>query len=338
MAKIAYNICVVTVTYGDRWEFLEQVIKEVLTLDRVANLIVVDNASAYNVEAKCREMRDARIKVITQQQNKGSAGGYKIGLEYFENQTQADFVWLLDDDNLPNEDALTKLMDEWHSISGEEDTIALFSLRTDRKQHINIARGVDSRRYYLIPNGFMGFNLFRIPLNQFLKIRDKFIRLKPFKRKAIMPYVPYGGLFFHKKMISKIGYPNERFFLYADDSEYTYRITERGGTIWLIPGSKITDIDRSIGTKYKHRFWKSIFLDLWSFRTYYQVRNSVFFYSRITVSNKITYNINKCLYLYIQYLISLLSSKQENYKKLLKAVNDGLSGNLGLADPEDLKS
>lgn len=338
MAKIAYNICVVTVTYGDRWQFLEQVIKAVLTLENVTNLIVIDNASVYNVGDKCSEMGDARIKVIPQQENIGSAGGYKIGLEYFKNNTQADFVWLLDDDNLPNKGALEKLTDEWYSISGEEDKKALFSLRTDRKQHINIARGVDPTRYYLIPNGFMGFNLFRIPLNQFLKIRDKFIQSKPFKRKAIMPYVPYGGLFFHKSMIGNIGYPNERFFLYADDSEYTYRITEGGGTIWLIPASQITDIDRSVGTKYKHRFWRSIFLDLWSFRAYYQVRNSVFFYSRITVRNDIIYNINKWVYLHVQYLISIFTSKQENYKKLLKAINDGLSGKLGVAESEDLKS
>lgn len=336
MAKIAYNICVVTVTYGDRWPFLEQVIKTVLTLENVTNVIVVDNASVYNVEYECKTLADSRIKVISVLQNKGSAGGYKIGLEYFKNQTEADFVWLLDDDNLPNKDALRKLTDEWYSISCEDDKKALFSLRTDRRQHINIARGANSIRYYLIPNGFMGFNLFRIPLNQYHKIRDKFIHSKPFKRKAAMPYVPYGGLFFHKSMIDRIGYPDERFFLYADDSEYSYRITEQGGTIWLIPASQITDIDKSFSAQYKHRFWRSIFLDLWSFRTYYQVRNSIFFYSRITISNSTIYKINKWLYLHMLYLQSIISSKQGNYKKFLKAVNDGLSGNLGLSDSESL--
>ncbi|EOR93118.1 Glycosyl transferase, family 2 [Arcticibacter svalbardensis MN12-7] len=338
MSKITYNICVLIVTYGDRWLLLKQILNRVISLEEVTSIIVVDNASAYSVDAHCRELQDHRIHVITNADNKGSAGGYKVGMECFINQTDADFLWLLDDDNLPHTEALQQLLSAWENNSNilKQDQQALFSLRLDRKQHLNIARGENANRYYRVPNSFMGFNVFQIPVNQYYKFRDKFRKNRPLKALAVMPYVPYGGLFLHRQLMQKIGYPDERFFLYADDSEYTYRITQAGGAIWLVSSSQIEDIDRSYGVTYVTKPWRSIFLDQWSFRSYYQVRNSIFFNSNTAVTNPLIYQLNKSLYLFGQRIISILTAKQKNYTKFLKAVHDGLAGNLGLVNTEEL--
>ncbi|WEK19602.1 MAG: glycosyltransferase [Candidatus Pedobacter colombiensis] len=334
MAKITYNICVLIVTYSNRWQFLEQVLKGVTALENVTDVIIVDNASTYNVAQNCALLLDSRIKVLTHTENLGSSGGYKAGLECFMKETEANFVWLLDDDNLPAPDALEKLTDVWASTQADDDQKALFSLRLDRKQHVQIGQGEDANRFLLVKNSFMGFNLFRVPVNQYYKFRDSFNKQRDFKEKAAMAYAPYGGMFFHKRMVDLIGYPDERFFVYADDSEYTYRMTEKGSTIWLVPASQITDVDKSYGIKYVKHFWRSMYLDLWSFRTYYQVRNSIYFYSRFNVTNHTIYGINKRLFLLKQWLISKLTAKQTNYKKLLGAIQDGLEGKLGMVNPE----
>jgi len=138
----------------------------------------------------------------------------------------------------------------------------------------------------------------------------------------------------HHKIIDKIGYPNENFFLYVDDSEYTYRITASGGTIWLIPESKITDVDQSQGINYHKKIFASSFLNQWNFRIYYHVRNRLFFYKPITVKNEFLFNLNKSIFLNWLKLISIISSKQREYQKLLIAVSDGLNSNLGKADPK----
>lgn len=336
MAKITYNICVLIVTYSNRWQFLEQVLRGVKALENVTDVIVVDNASAYDVAQNCALMQDERIKVITNPENLGSAGGYKQGLEYFINHTSANFVWLLDDDNLPAADALQELTAAWPAVPGDDEQKALFSLRPDRLQHVRVAQGADANRFFLAKDSFMGFNLFRIPLNRYHKFLDKFKAPVGLMDKAPMPYAPYGGMFFHRSMVLLIGYPEESFFVYADDSEYTYRITEKGGQIWLIPSSRITDIDQSYGIKYVRRFWRSIYLDLWSFRTYYQVRNSVCFFSRTNVDRPVIFAMNKWLFLSGQWIISKLTGKQENYRKLLKAIDDGLSGRLGKVAAEKI--
>jgi len=332
MANIKYKVCVLTVTYGNRWRFLEQVLKRVLSFAEVVQVVIVDNASDFKVIKEVQQFRDTRLKVINNVDNQGSAGGYKQAVEFAHLFVDTDFIWLLDDDNLPDENALAILLQKWDEISGADDEKALFCLRTDRKPHIKIAQGENPYRYYLVPNNFLGFSLTRIFYNQFLKLQDRFKKFTSFKDHVKIPYVPYGGLLLHQKMIDKISYPDERFFLYVDDSEYTYRITESGGTIWLIPTCGIIDVEQSQGINYQKKFFASSLLDQWNFRIYYHVRNRLFFYKRITVKNRFIFNLNKFIYLSWLKFISIISSKQKEYKKLLGAVNDGLKGNLGKAD------
>jgi GT2 family glycosyltransferase len=333
MHALENNVGVLIVTYGNRWQFLGKVLNRVLSFEQVTRVIVVNNAAEYNISNKVKDIGDARVTVINNEENEGSAGGYKTALSYGMENTTADFFWLLDDDNLPDKNALTQLLAEWQNIQGANNKKALFCLREDRGQHVRIAKGEDSSRY-LVANNFMGFHIFRIFANQYYKLIKKTITDSPYKKQVSIPYVPYGGLLLHRQMVGEIGYPDERMFLYVDDSEYTYRITKNKGTIWLIPACKVVDIDKSQGVDYKREIFHSQLLDLWNFRTYYHVRNRMFFYGNNFISNSLIFKLNKSLYLGYLKIISLLSSKGKEYKKLLIAVNDGLNGNLGKANEE----
>lgn len=334
MANIKYKVCVLTVTYANRGQFLSQVLKRVLSFEQVAKVVVVNNASVYNVSNLAAQLGDKRVVVLDNGENIGSAGGYKQAIDYAYKNIDADFIWLLDDDNVPEDNTLDELLRVWDEIPGENDKKALFCLRPDRAVHIKIAKGEDPYRYYLVPDNFMGFNIFRILRNRYDKLRDKYSGDNPFKKYIQMPYVPYGGLLFHKTMVDVIGLPNDDFFLYVDDSEYTYRITQNKGAIWLVPSCGVIDIDKSQGIGYKQKPFRSHLLDQWSFRTYYAVRNRMYFYSRVAIQNRFMFKINKVLYLGYLLIVSLLSSKEEQYKKLLSAVNDGLNGKLGKVNTE----
>lgn len=328
MNKNEYRVCVITVTYGDRQHFLNQVIDRVLSLTQVVKVVVINNASAHSIDAT-----SDRVITLNNAENEGSAGGYHQGIKYAYEQVDCEFIWLLDDDNLPEKNALNGLLIQWNKITSDNNKKAMFCLRDDRKSHINIARGADPMQYYLVPNNFLGFSLLRIFKNQWRKITAKITVNDKYKERVAMPYVPYGGLLMHKQLVAEIGFPNANMFLYVDDSEYSYRITEHGGTIWMIPACKIIDIDKSQGINYKKQPFHSQLLDEWGFRTYYHVRNRLYFYSRVTIRNKFMFRVNKVLYLAFLRVISILSSKTTEYKKLIGAVNDGLNGNLGKANP-----
>ena len=321
-----YKVCVITVTYGNRWEFLEAVLKRILTFDNVSHVVLVNNACQYSINTAIGNLADKRIHLINENENRGSAGGYKIGIEY-ASQLDSNFLWLLDDDNLPDNNCLDSLLRKWTSISGVENRKALFCLREDRKQHIKIAQGENPYRFYLVPNNFLGFSIFRIFVNQFKKLGDWYKRPRILKDVQI-PFAPYGGLLLHKSILSDIGVPDEQYYLYVDDTEYTYRITEKLGTIWLIPSCRIVDIDKSHGIGYKNKILRSPLLDNWSFRTYYHVRNMIFF-NKKAIKNIYFFKINKRLYLAGLFLISIWSGKKLEYKYLMEAINDGLKGNLG---------
>ena len=126
MANIKYKVCVLTVTYGNRWRFLQQVLQRVLSFAEVVQVIVVDNASEYSVLKEASALDNNRINVLINAENKGSAGGYHQALKYASEQVSADFFWLLDDDNLPDENALKILLENWGKIPGENAEKSLF--------------------------------------------------------------------------------------------------------------------------------------------------------------------------------------------------------------------
>jgi GT2 family glycosyltransferase len=341
MPKIENKTCAITVTYGNRWGLVSQIIERLRSLKYISHIVVVNNGSTYNVKEKIDEIGDVRLVLIDHQENLGSAGGYHSGIAYAHQNFDDDFVWLLDDDNLPDAKALDVLLNTWVEIGAKSDTTALFSLRTDREIDSKFAEGADPYKYYLIPDDFLGFSISKIGQNKLVKIANKFkgnkasSALKTIAKKVRMPYVPYGGFFLHRQMIDKIGYPDEQFYLYVDDEEYTYRVTQSGGTIWLIPTSKISDIDTTdVRVAYKPGRFSSNYLDLWNFRMYYRVRNSVYFHHKTSLKNALVYSLNKALFIGKLKALSIISSKQKEYNKFLVAVEDGLNGNLGKANPE----
>lgn len=326
---MSLRICVVTVSYGNRWSFLQRVMERVLGFSQVSDVVVVNNASEYSVSDVVAVFEDDRVHVLNEAENIGSAGGYADGIAYAKDSTSADLIWLLDDDNLPAENSAAVLLEAWGKLEGSDDQKALFCFREDRLTHQRIAKGQDPSNYYLVPDNFMGFHLFRMLKNKLRKAKNAQVDRQNIKPFAQMPYVPYGGFVLHRLMVDKIGFPNRDFFVYVDDSEYTHRVTAFGGAIWLVSSALITDIDPSQGNNYKAGFLRSPLLDLWNFRTYYQVRNRIYFYSRNSVRHPWIYLVNQFLFMLQLFLIALLSGKRKQFAGLRAAVKHGHEGVLG---------
>jgi len=133
------------------------------------------------------------------------------------------------------------------------------------------------------------------------------------------------GIYIHKNILNKIGYPNEDLYLYVDDVEWSYRITRMGGKIYLILDSKIDDLELSwCVTKNVKETGFSIMARGNPYRVYYTIRNRVFFEINNFVDNKVIYWINIFV-----YLLLINFSKTKNIKLIIKAVKDGYNGKLG---------
>jgi len=220
------KVVVIIVTYRNRFHFLKEVVDSVIE-EGITKLIIVDNKSNDESRKKLTELEaksDGNVKVLYLEDNYGSAGGFKKGLEIAYNEFNCEFIWLLDDDNKPLRGSLNELLKFWDSLEFDlkNEKVALLSYRF-RKGEI-WRKAIEANKPELIlgiRNSFFGFHVKDLFKKVFIhikssikKVQSPAVDLNKVKY-MIVPVAPYGGLFFHKKLIEKIGYPNEKFYLYG---------------------------------------------------------------------------------------------------------------------------
>ncbi len=327
------NIFVVTVTYGNRFHLLKKVIDSALS-EGVAKVIVVDNNSVPESREKLNEyekqLGNKKIEVLYLNENYGSAGGFKRGLEEAYNDSECDFIWLLDDDNQPQKDSLKVLYEVWDNLEDEnkEEKVSLLSYREDRGPYKEAVMTNNPNLVLGRKNSFLGFHIADLPKKVLRRFKRKF-GIRTFKEDKNIKFgkvsvAPYGGMFFHKNLIDSIGYPNEKFYLYADDYEWSYRITKNGGGIYLILDSLVNDIDTSWNISRNNETSVSIIATGSDFRVFYSIRNRVFFETKNLVESNLIYKLN--IYFY-HFLIFIANSKK--YSLIKNAIRDGRECELG---------
>jgi len=328
----------VIVTYADRYYLLEEVIASCLA-EGVEKVIVVDNNSEENSKNQLKKLEnksDGKIKVIYLDKNTGSAYGYKIGLSEARKDNSCDYIWLLDDDNKPQEGSLQILKNFWKSLEcmDQNEKVSLLSYREDRKMYKDaIITGrpdlVLGRR-----NSFMGFHFMNFP-KKIINTINRDLNFQPLVvnkdvKSGIVSVAPYGGMFFHKDLINTIGYPEEKYYVYADDHDWSYNITKKGGAIYLVLDSKIEDIDTSWHLSQKNESIFKIIPAQNPFRIYYTVRNRVYFEKKYLVDNLFIYELNRTIFKATLLLFSL--KKPSIYRLFCDAVSDGLNKKMGKND------
>ena len=320
------KIYVVTVTYGNRFHLLKQVIDGVLSED-VAKIIVVDNNSNPESRDKLGEYEkqlNGKIKVLYLDDNYGSAGGFKRGLEEAYNDVECEFIWLLDDDNVPEKKALEKLIYAYKYL-GENQNNILVSFRESRQ--VNVKAIYLGEQVGYKTNSFTSFHIL-----YWLKSRiNSSIKYKNTKNYCIVrsQVAAYGGLFLAKTVINEVGYPDEDFFIYADDHDWTLRMTKRGLNIYLCSESRLKDIDWTwTATREKNSSCESSDRE---YKVYYTIRNHVYL-DKNFIKNKYVYYINMIIkFFYFYFLHPYLKTENaiKRIKIIVKAIKDGLKGKLG---------
>lgn len=303
-APSAGNVVAVTVTYGDRAGMLTRVVDAVLAMG-LTGLIIVDNASCSSSARRIRAVRDQdpdRVQLIRLEKNLGSAGGFCQGLEAAWHVAGAEYVWLLDDDNKPNPDALDSLSLAYRLLGTCQDN-ALVSLRRSRKEYLEAAtRG---RKVGIVPNSFLGFHIREWGLRR-IRLRSGHDG-KAYQRVryplVAVGYAPYGGLFFHKSWLQRIGLPDSRFFLYEDDHEYTIRLQRAGGYIYLCAASELTELEPSWG-EVSGAAPALVSQRSESTKVYHLVRNRTAIESAF-VTSPLIYSINMVLFLGVVFVKGL---------------------------------
>ncbi|MEO9021692.1 MAG: glycosyltransferase family 2 protein [Ginsengibacter sp.] len=154
---------------------------------RIDKILVINNGSNDSTEEWLSQQED--VEFFTQK-NIGSGGGFNTGIK-LAYEKRYDWVWLMDDDGFPKEDALEILLED------SEEKLCLRNCAVINK---------DDKKSFVWKTG----NYSTIE-----EVTDPII--KNFAH-------PFNGTLLHKDIIEKVGLPKKELFIWGDETEYYHRI------------------------------------------------------------------------------------------------------------------
>ncbi|CAJ92961.1 Glycosyltransferase 2-like domain-containing protein [Cupriavidus necator] len=323
------RITLVTVTYGARLHFCAELLQRAFEHEGVAHAVIVSNNSSSDL-SRLEDDWGARVTVIRLPTNTGSANGYAVGIDAALSR-DTDYLWLMDDDNAPCPGALDVLCHQLDRLTRGfgRNRAAVLGFRPDHQA--DIAMGVPVALAMPPRSSYFGFHVARIPYK--LWRRTPWGRPKPTDMPEVLPlpFAPYGGFLGHRDLYLDLGLPERQLVLYADDIEYTWRLTARGGRIALVTGARLEDLEGSWNVK---RDWKNHFecllLSRSDFRAYYSSRNQAWFDKHYWSTSSLTYRLNRLVFLALLRIYGRRHGAAARLALLERAIADGEACRLGL--------
>src|SRR4026207_1191626 len=111
------QVCGVIVTYGDRFHLLSHVINALLK-EKIDKIVIIDNGSSANTQTGIKKY-PANVSLHRFEENKGTAIAFKTGI-IKAIETGCEFIWLMDDDTVPEINSLDQLKNFWKDFSKTE--------------------------------------------------------------------------------------------------------------------------------------------------------------------------------------------------------------------------
>ncbi|POD68909.1 glycosyl transferase family 2 [Pseudomonas syringae group genomosp. 3] len=320
----------VTLTYGDRFNFLHTLISRSLKSPLISRVIIVSNASVAPLQALCDEW-PGQVRVIWLPDNTGSANGYATGIKAAL-QEGADYIWLMDDDNAPTRNAievLHKALYEREQIDGQGST-AVLGFRPSHQA--DIAAGVPLRYAVQRRSSFFGFHIAQLPYKIWRRLPWGQPQANPpMPERVQLPFATYGGLLAYRSLYRKIGLPLDALKLYADDTEYTWRITDGGAKIFLVPGAPLDDLEDSWNIKARSRnVYENYLLGGSDLRAFYAARNQAWFDKHVWAHSTLSYRFNRLVFLCLLRLYAWRCNAGPRLRLLNNAIREGEASVLGL--------
>lgn len=210
-------VCAVVLTYNRR-TMLDQCLTALVGQSRVPDrILVLDNASTDGTAPFIRREWGERVQLVSLPRNVGAAGGFRAALhDAFE--TDADHVWMMDDDVLPDRDALERLLAADETLAGQGVRPSyLVSRARGRSGALTDVPDLDRRA------NAIGFQNWPLLLDH-----------------GMVPTrgATFVSILLPRATVEEHGLPLADMFMWGEDREYTVRISrERPG--FLVGGSTV---------------------------------------------------------------------------------------------------
>ncbi|WP_052731195.1 glycosyltransferase [Spirosoma radiotolerans] len=205
------SIVAVVVTYN-RLTLLKKCILALRKQTKKINdIVVIINGSDDGTK---EWLENQKGLIIFYQTNTGGSGGFNRGIKEAYKKG-FDWIWIMDDDAFPDEHCLEKMFSCHNLIYN--------------KNFILTPVVVENNEIDFLHRGYISINKFQIPLQT--PINDKKLLKESIHEITFASYI---GMCIGREIVKVVGYPNEDFFIFHDDVEYSIRIQNNGFKIYLI--------------------------------------------------------------------------------------------------------
>lgn len=289
--EMGNKIAAVVVTYN-RKELLRQCLNKLLGQKGVScDVIVIDNASTDGTAEMIQfQYRMPEIVYMNTGANLGGAGGFQFGVKKAL-LAGYQYVWLMDDDTLPESDALCELMAADQALGGKWGFLSSAAYWTD--------------------GGMCKANRQKKTLFTFVKEED-------FK-KDFVPVVmgSFVSLLVKSSVIGEVGLPIAEYYIWTDDYEFCGRISDKY-KCYAVPKSKVV---HAMKNHTKADLARDQISRIGRYRCLF--RNDVHCYRRYGIQGWV-YIFLKDIYNVINVLFYSKEEKKEKIKVLLEGVREGI--------------
>ncbi len=197
----------------DRRDLLRGCLAALEAQDRPPDrVLVVDNASSDGTPAMVRAEHPG-VELLELAVNEGGAGGFHEGMKR-AHAGGAQWLWLMDDDTVPDPGALAELLAAPERLDEPPSFLASRAVWRDGRVHPMNALWPDRTRAALAVEG---------------------------AERRVMPVrsATFVSLLVHRGAVDRHGLPRKEFFVWSDDIEYTSRIVLAGEGGYLVPASRV---------------------------------------------------------------------------------------------------
>jgi GT2 family glycosyltransferase len=259
------------------------------------SIVVVDNASPDNSGEKLKETFPMHAVIITDY-NGGYAYGNNIGIQFALSQ-KADYVFILNNDTIVSRDTVNALLQPFSTIPNLGMTTCKILYERTNKQYAS-AGTINSLLYAVLPLS---------------KIDHE--------RETAVSYIAGCAMMVRRAVFEKVGFLNERFFMYFEDVEYSLRV---GKIFTLVYTPKSIVYHKSGGGDQWYNYTP--------FYYYYSARNRILAFGNtsfrkyhVIVTNMINV-VMKMTVLSFYYLTGRTSSVKHQLLALIRGFVDGVNG------------
>ena len=305
--NVSPKVTVGIVTFN-RSKCLKMLLAKLMKMKNITELIIVDNNSNDNTVSFLKKVGNFSdinydqtntailengmiLRIYPSTINIGGSGGFRQLVKLFL-KFPNEYLWLMDDDVLPEMDCLNRL------LSGmDTDTKVCVPNRTDQFFKDKACIYIDLK------------NPFKFSISR----RKKYIENVNDYQYIYIYDFPFEGPLIKGSIISEVGMPDSQYFIICDDTDYAYRLGKHTKMKFIPKATLHRQLANKKGDKTLD--WKD----------YYSLRNDIFFIKKYG-QNFWVRNFSPVISWLFWMTVSIVKKRWGNLKIINRAFHDGEKG------------